>query len=165
MDEQDRPSKTQRKREVESLQAMGAELVLLSRETLESFDLPTELAEAVVEAKKIKQHSALRRQLQFIGKVMRNIDPEPIRQRLQDLKKPSRRSVKLMHEAETWRDSLINKSTSLSEFTRQFPRADTDEIQSLITACRNEITKDSKKSYRKLFKLISEILSSEENTN
>jgi len=87
MDEQDRPSKTQRKREVESLQAMGAELVLLSRETLESFDLPTELAEAVVEAKKIKQHSALRRQLQFIGKVMRNIDPEPIRQRLQDLKK------------------------------------------------------------------------------
>jgi ribosome-associated protein len=165
MDEQDRPSKTQRKREVESLQAMGAELVLLSRETLESFDLPTELAEAVVEAKKIKQHSALRRQLQFIGKVMRNIDPEPIRQRLQDLKKPSRRSVKLMHEAEIWRDSLINKSTSLSEFTCQFPRADANEIQDLIVACRSEITKDSKKSYRKLFKLISETLSSEENTN
>lgn len=69
-----RPSKTQRKREVEALQALGAGLVKLTKKQLAGLELPLELLKAVQAAQQMPQHEARRRQLQYIGRVMREVD-------------------------------------------------------------------------------------------
>src|SRR5438128_9573144 len=78
----DRPSKTQRKREMHDLQSLGTELVGLSEQQLASIELPERLLDAVMEAKHMTKFEAKRRQMQYIGKIMRDVDPEPIRERL-----------------------------------------------------------------------------------
>ena len=74
-----KPSKTARKREFLALQKLGEELIALKESDLRQIGLDEDLLEAVLEARKIKSHSALRRQKQYIGKIMRHVDPEPIR--------------------------------------------------------------------------------------
>src|ERR687895_594784 len=69
------PSKTQRKREMHELQALGAELTELNDEQLSSMHLPEHLMDAVLDARRMSKHEARRRQLQFIGKLMRTVDP------------------------------------------------------------------------------------------
>ena len=74
-----KPSKSARKREYLALQKLGEQLLTLRESDLHQIDLDAELLEAVLEARRIKSHGALRRQKQYIGKLMRRIDPEPIR--------------------------------------------------------------------------------------
>jgi len=81
-----KPSKSARKREYLALQKLGEELITIRRSDLNSLPLDDALRDAVREAGEIKAHGALRRQKQYIGKLMRNIDPEPIRAGLQKLR-------------------------------------------------------------------------------
>ena len=74
-----KPSKSARKREFLALQKLGEDLIALKESDLRQIGLDEDLLEAVLDARKIKSHSALRRQKQYIGKIMRNVDPEPIR--------------------------------------------------------------------------------------
>src|SRR5437867_9162471 len=97
---EERPSKSQRKRDMHALQDLGAELIELSDENLAAVDLPELLLEAVSEARRISDFEGRRRQLQYIGKLMREIDPEPIRAKLASWKSVSRGETKRFQLAE-----------------------------------------------------------------
>src|SRR5688500_12957793 len=95
MDEEDFISKTRRKRESAELQDIGAELVKLSPEQLARLDLPESLREAVLACQGITKHEARRRQMQWIGKLMRNVDAAPIAEKLASLQQPTKKQTAL----------------------------------------------------------------------
>ena len=101
---EDRPSKTRRKKDMTHLQNVGESLVQLPLSKLSEFDIPDSLLQAIKEAKSISQHGAKRRQLQYIGKLMRQVDVAPIEEKLEHIKKPSNTDVRVLHQIEAWRD-------------------------------------------------------------
>src|SRR4051812_32548167 len=107
MDEDDFISKTRRKKQMKALQDVGAGLVALSKEELSRVEMPETLREAVLDCQAITKHEGRRRQMQYIGRIMRNIDADPIAAQLESLHAPSKRQTALFHVAEKWRDELI----------------------------------------------------------
>src|SRR5512137_1939906 len=98
------PSKSQRKRDMHALQALGAELVRLRRDQLQRIELPEELREAIEFARRVTSHEGRRRHMQYVGKLMRQVDADAIRAALSQATGESRAAVALMHLAERWRD-------------------------------------------------------------
>jgi ribosome-associated protein len=134
----ERPSKSQRKRDMTALQDLGEALVKLGADQLKKVELPDDLREAVLEARRITAHEGRRRQLQYVGKLMRGVDPEPIRRSLADLTGGSRESVELMHRCERWRDRLIDDDAALTELLGAHPDVDVQPLRALIRAARRE---------------------------
>ena len=129
-------SKSERKRRSTALQDVGEALVKLSREQLGRIDMPEELREAVLECKRLTKHEAIRRQMQYIGKVMRGIEVAPIAERLAAMEAPSKRQTALFHVAERWRDELIGDPAAMERFQREFPNADAGRLKALVEAAR-----------------------------
>src|SRR5258708_16467469 len=101
------PSKTRRKQEMHSLQDLGERLVELKADQLRQFDLPEELAIAINDYRRFTKWEARRRQMQYIGRLMRDVDPAPIAARLDQWNQTSREAVAGFHAAEAWRDRLL----------------------------------------------------------
>ena len=155
MDEEDFISKTQRKRQSSELQDIGAELVKLSPEQLARLGLPESLHEAVLACQSITKHEARRRQMQWIGKLMRHIDAGPIADKIASLQAPTRRQTALFHVAEKWRDELMTDVGAIARFEREFPNADVHRIRVLTEAAREErAAKRAPKHFRELFHLV-----------
>lgn len=155
MDEEDFISKTRRKRQMAELQDVGAELVKLSPEQLARLDLPETLREAVLDCQGITKHEARRRQMQWIGKIMRNIDAAPIADKLASLQAPTKKQTALFHVAEKWRDDLLADAAAIDRFAREFPNADSHRIGVLAQAARAErAAKRAPKHFRELFHLL-----------
>lgn len=133
-----RPSKTQRKQEMTALQQLGEELLRLTPAQLERLDLPETLRDALREAARITAHEGRRRQIQYIGRLMRQVDPEPIRQALADATGSSRAAVALMHQCERLRDQLLADDAALTAFITDHPSVDTQPLRALIRAARRE---------------------------
>ncbi len=153
----DYKSKSQRKREVESLQDMGRELVDLSKETLRKMDLPEDLLDAVLEAKRITSHGAIRRQMQFIGKVMRGVDAEAIASQLAALRGESDAAKAEFHALERWRERLIADDNAVTEWLGRNPGADAQKLRQLVRNARKEAELGKPpKSSRELFRLLRE---------
>ncbi len=150
-------SKSQRKRESTALQDLGKELFELSRDQLKKMNLPEALLEALLEAKRLTSHGAMRRQMQFIGKVMRDIDIEPINQQLAAIRGESNIAKAAFHALENWRTRLIEDDAALTEWLLAHPDTDVQQIRQLIRNARRE-TAEAKppKSSRALFKLLRE---------
>lgn len=162
MTEDARPSKTQRKKEMLALQDLGAELLSLNEQQLAAMALPENLHEAVAAAKRITKFEARRRQLQYIGKLMRAIDAEPIRARLAAWKAASRAEAVRLQRIERWRERLLAEENALAEFVAQYPRADAQRLRALVhDAHRERAANRSPRSYRMLFQLVRDILSEE----
>jgi len=159
MEEDDFISKTRRKRQMEALQDLGAELVALSPELLARLDLPEEIREAVMECKRFTRHEAVRRQMQYIGRVMRDIDAGPIAAQLARMKAPTSRDTALFHAAEKWRKELIGDDQALARFVQEFPEADPHKLRGLVERARED-TRISKppRSSRELFHVLNAIL-------
>src|SRR6185312_415015 len=102
MDEDDFISKTRRKKQMHELQDVGAQLVALSAEQLARIEMPDTLREAIEDARRFTRHEARRRQIQYIGRIMRDIDAAPIVDQLTALTAPCRRQTALFHVAERW---------------------------------------------------------------
>jgi len=111
----DRPSKSQRKREMLALQKLGERLVELTPEQLERMDLPAELSESISFYRGLKDKEAKRRQMQFIGAVMRKIDVEPVHAALGELDQLRYKQADAFHQIEEWRDALLQGDTQLLE--------------------------------------------------
>lgn len=127
-----RPSKTQRKRESTALQDLGAALVDLSEDQLARIAMPDALRQAVGDARRITRHEARRRQMQYIGKLMRNTDPEPIRVALDALAGVHAAATGQLHRIERLRDLLLeDEATALHEITAANPRADLQHLRQL----------------------------------
>ena len=149
--------KTRRKREMQDLKAVGAALVELAVSQIESMSLAEDLREAVLEAKRIRSHEARRRQLQYIGRLMRDIDPEPIRARLAELAGHSAQASARQRRLEQWRERLIADDAALTQFAAEHPGADLQTLRSLIRNTRKEM-KEAKppRAHRELFRFLRE---------
>jgi ribosome-associated protein len=153
------PSRSQRKREVESLQDMGALLVGLPDSQFKRMELPDVLRAAVADCRKITQNGALRRQKQYIGKLMRAIDPAPIQSQLDAFSGQSAQETARLHQAEKWREKLLAGDPALTDFLHAYPYADATHLRQLIRAARDEAARGKPpRAFRELFKLIREVM-------
>ena len=134
----DRPSKTQRKKGMHALQALGQQLVDLSRDQLGRVELPDELREAIEFAHKVTSHAGRRRHIQSFGKLMRQVDADEIRAAVGRATGESRAAVALMHYAERWRDRLLADYEALTDFMAERPGADVQWLRATIRATRRE---------------------------
>ncbi|HET9653653.1 MAG TPA: ribosome biogenesis factor YjgA [Usitatibacter sp.] len=159
MDDDEFISKTKRKRQMTELQDVGAALVRLSPEQLARLELPEALREAVLECKRLKKHEAVRRQKQYIGRIMRDIDAEPIVEQLRAIEAPSRQQTALLHLAEKWRDEMLHNADAVDRFAREFPHADAHKLRALVAAANEERRgKRAPKHFRELFHMLNTII-------
>jgi ribosome-associated protein len=151
-------SKTRKKREMLELQALGVALTRLPDSQLETIDIPPQLREALFEAKRIKSHEAKRRQMQYVGRLMREIDPAPIRAALAEIDGGSAQATARHRRLEAWRERLIGDDEALTAFAAEHPGADLQALRTLIRNTRKE-QKDGKppRAYRELFRALKDI--------
>lgn len=155
----DGPSKSQKKREVEALQDLGTELVKLPDAQFKRIELPEDLRAAVAECRRITQNSALRRQRQYIGKLMRSVDPEPIRAQLDAFRGVSAAENARLHQAEKWRERLIDDDEALTRFLDAYPHVDVTHLRQIIRNTRDEATRNKPpKAFRELYRTIREAI-------
>jgi ribosome-associated protein len=158
-------SKSSRKREMLILQELGAQLLALSPGQLEKIPVPAELLAAIAEARRMtRKDEALRRQMQYIGKLMRNVDPEPIRVRLAALRGQSASEIARQHRLERLREELLADEKAVEKIAREWPQAD---IRRLRTLRRNALKEREQqrppRAYREIFKVLRELDPQEEN--
>jgi ribosome-associated protein len=155
----ERPSKSQRKRDMQALQDLGNALVKLGSDQVKKLELPDELREAVLEAQRITSHEGKRRQLQYVGKLMRQVDAEPIVAQLAVINGESRAAVALMHRCERWRDRLLDDDAALTDFLAEHAIDDVQSLRAMIRAARKERTSGQPpKHARELYRLLHEQL-------
>jgi ribosome-associated protein len=138
-DEPQRPSKSERKRAAHAAQDLGEALIALREAELEALALPERLSEAIREARRISSRAAGARQRQYIGKLMRDIDVEPIRAALAARSERDAIATQLFKRAESWRERLITEGESaLDELARLRPGLDRAEWSRRAEAARHE---------------------------
>lgn len=133
-----RPSKSQRKRDMAALQDLGESLLRLTAAELARIELPASLREAIAEAARISAHEARRRQMQYIGRLMRQVDPQPLRAAIEDATGESKQAVALMHRCERLRDALLADDAALEAVLVELPAADVQQLRATIRAARRE---------------------------
>ena len=157
--EYDRPSKSQRKRDMTALQDLGRDLAALSVEQIRSLELPERLADALIEYRSINAHEGARRQMQFIGKLMRDVDPDPLKEALERFSGTSKAEVAAMHTAERWRERLLGDPASLTLFASDHPGADLTRLSTLIrNAAREKTDGKPPRDYRELYRALREAM-------
>ncbi|MBI3716164.1 MAG: DUF615 domain-containing protein [Betaproteobacteria bacterium] len=147
-----------------ALQSVGEELVALSTDTLKKLDLPDPLRVAVLDAKKIgpSKHGGTRRQMQYIGRLMREIEAAPIVEQLEALRAPGRKATAWHHLAERWRERLLTDPSSLAAFATEFPQADREALARGVAATHAERTaRQPPKHFRALYQSIHELIVAE----
>lgn len=155
-DEAAAPSKTQRKQQMEELQALGEELVALSFDRIKKIDIPDELRDAVREAQRMTRHDeAKRRQMQYIGKLMRNVEVEPIRAALALVRGESAGETAKLHRLERLRSELLADEKVAGEIAKLYPAVDLQHLRSLRRAALKEQANNKPpRSYRAIFQLL-----------
>jgi len=132
-------SKSEKKRDMTALQELGKRLLELSREQVQKIEMPQELQAALLLARTLKSHSALRRQMQYIGVLMRRIDVEPIRQELNEIGKGQKRKAREFQQLELMRDNLVEGDDAVfDEIIDRFPDADIQKLRQIVRAARKE---------------------------
>ncbi|MFO1220548.1 MAG: ribosome biogenesis factor YjgA [Burkholderiaceae bacterium] len=131
-----RPSKSQRKRDMHELQALGEQLAALPDDRLAAAEMPDALRAAIDEYRRTRSHEGRRRQLQYIGKLMRQADVEPLREAVAAAQIGSARETLALHEAERWRAELVADDAALERWAQRFPGADLQQLRSLVRAAR-----------------------------
>ena len=159
----DRPSKSARKRHSDDLQQLGEALIELSDGELDALPLPEQLRDAVVLARRITAHGGLYRQKQYIGKLMRKIDAEPIREALEAKRTRERVEATRFHRVEQWRDRLLSEGAdAVAQLKAEFPQIDSPAIAKLTERARKEQQQSTQKitpAGRELFRLLRDALS------
>ena len=151
--EWDGPSKSQRKRESTALQDLGEELVGLSKERLAKTDMPERLLEAILEAQRITAHGGRKRQLQYIGKLMRSAEVEPLQAAVDELKGQSAATTARQHRLEALRSKLMADEAAFKQLAEDYPAADIQRLRQLRrNALKEAEQKKPPKSFRELFR-------------
>jgi ribosome-associated protein len=159
MEEEDFISKTRRKRQMKDLQDIGAALVKLSPEQLARLDLPESLRDAVLACKQFSKHEAVRRQMQYIGRIMRDIDAGPIAEKLARMEAPNKRHTALFHVAEKWRTEILDDPEGVARFVKEFPEANPQRLRELAEKARAEREASKPpRNFRELFHVLSAIV-------
>lgn len=159
MSDDDFISKSQKKRDMLALQGVGEQLIDLGHDQLKQIELPEDVRDAVLEAKRIAEQpskrSALKRQRQYIGRLMRDVDAAPIVEQLNALQGHSRKHTAMLHFAERWRERLLKDVRELEPFAAEFPGAPLEKIRVLIAGAQIErVQQKPPKQYRELYQMI-----------
>ena len=164
----DEASRTDLKRVSTELQKLGEDLLTLRADLMARLALSEKLVDAVAEAKRITNFEGKRRQMQFIGKLMRGLDEDTlatVRSALDEQQNGSAQENLRLHQAETWRNRLINEDEAFSEWVAQFPDTDTQQLRSLVRQARKDLVPEKPgaaprhgKAYREIFQLVREQL-------
>ena len=137
----DEPTRTDLKRESTELQKLGEDLLTLRADLMTKLELSDKLVDAVAEAKRISNFEGLRRQMQFIGKLMRLLTPEKlqeVRAALEEQHMPSAQETLLLHQAETWRDRLVADDDALGLWLNLSPSTDSQNLRALVRQARKD---------------------------
>lgn len=153
-----RPSKTRLKQDSHELQALGESMVALPPDRFDALALPEGLVDAVREYRRTRSHEGRRRQMQYIGKLMRSVDAEPIRQAVADQQLGRARDALALHRAELWRSELIADDVALTRWVEAHPGTDLQQLRSLVRNARKDAAQApeqrSGRAYRELFRFI-----------
>jgi ribosome-associated protein len=160
MQENEQPSRTRRKLEAEALQQLGKQLITVSESDLQRLQLPEQLIEALREARRIHSHNAQKRHLQYIGKLMRDIDPEPVRQYFEAHRLAKNVEVQKHHQLEEMRDTLIiGGEKAVDSFIQDYPGANRKQLCHLVRqANRERASGHPPKSAREIFRYLKGII-------
>lgn len=150
------PSRSQLKREMSALQKLAEDLVDLGPELAKKAPLNDDLLAAVTESFKIKKHEARRRHFQYIGKLMREIDPQPLQDYIEIIRSGRQAQTGAFHEVEQWRDSLVEGNDELIEtLIERFPAMDIQRFRQMVRNARKERAAGKKpKAFRELFRML-----------
>jgi ribosome-associated protein len=158
--EEQRQSKSARKREAASLQELGVKLSALPDQEIKALDLPENLFIALRDLRRLPSHGAQVRQRQYIGKLMRNIDPEPVLAKLAERKQRHDLEIRRFQEIERWRDRLLSEPASgLNELLQEYPQADRATLARLLEKAEKErLEQRSPVGARELFAFLRQLL-------
>src|SRR3990167_4463748 len=164
----DEQSRTDLKRESLELQKLGEDLLTLRADLMARLNLSEKLKDAVVEAKRITNFEGKRRQMQYIGKMMRLLDPatlEAVRTTLHEQNNGSAQENLVLHLAETWRDRLVADENAFGEWISQYPATDSQQLRALTRQARKDAKPEKPgeavrhgRAYRDIFQLVREQL-------
>ena len=164
----DEPTRTDLKKESDALQKLGEDLLTLRTDLITKLDLPDKLVEGVAEAKRITNFEGKRRQMQFIGKLMRKLEPskwDEIRAALEEQHMPSAKETLVLHQAEQWRDRLIADDDALGQWLTLSPATDSQNLRALVRQARKDAKPEKPgeavrhgRAYRDIFQIVREHL-------
>jgi ribosome-associated protein len=159
-EEYERPSKSARKRESESLQELGEALIDMPDSVFDALPLPENLRDAVLAARTFTSHGAQLRQRQYIGKLMRKIDVAPVRAAIEQLQEARRTDARRFKRIESWRHRIIREGESaVKEFCAAYPDAQASELSRLASEARAQAEqKQPPRSARQLFDVLRVLL-------
>jgi len=164
--EYDRPSKSQLKREMTALQKLGEDLVAEPRDRVKRVPMPEDVRDAILECQQIKDHEGRRRQMQYVGKKMRTLDPEElaaIQRTLDSWKGLSKADTAAMHALERGREKLLAHDNALTELLAEHPDLDAQHMRTLIRNARKEQAENKPpKAYREIFQILKQLQAGEE---
>ena len=159
------PSKTQLKAEADEKQALGEALLTLRADLMARLDLPDKLLDAITQAKKITNFEGRRRQMQFIGNLMRPLNADPIREAINEQLNGSAQLTLALHLAEQWRDKLVLEDEALSAWLTEYPDTDAQQLRAMIRQARKDFKPEKPgeaprhgKSYREIFQVVKETM-------
>ena len=159
----DRPSKTRLKQQSHDLQTLGVAVAALSEAALAAIEMPETLRDAIVEYRRTKSHEGRRRQMQYVGKLMRGADADAIREAVAEATLGSAQNALALHEAERWRAEMIAGDDALTRWLAAHPDTDSQQLRSLVRAARRDAAglppeERQPKSFRDLFQFIKPML-------
>jgi ribosome-associated protein len=159
----EQPSKTRRKQASHDLQDLGVALAALSDDRIAALPIDERLRDAVLAYRRTRSHEGRRRQMQFVGKLMRTVDVEPIRRAVEAERSGRALDAAALHEAERWRAALIADDAALTRWTAAHPGIDTQQLRGLVRNARRDAALApelrSGRAYRELFRHLREQLS------
>jgi ribosome-associated protein len=156
--EDSQPSKTKLKAEADAAQEIGRQLLELPKDRLKKLQLDEALSDAIAEAKRLTANGAIRRQLQYIGRLMRDIDLAPIVEQLQKWEGKHVEENARFHQMERWRTRLIEDAKAVEAFLVEYPHTDVQHMRTLIRNAQKELAANKPpKSSRELFKMIRDL--------
>ena len=157
--DQELPSKSQLKREAESLKKLGETITRFNHEQINSLPLSEDLRDAIFTYQHIKQHGGRKRQLQYIGKLMRSSDADTIQSAVDKILNVSVQETARLHRIESMRDALIQQGdTALGEILAQYPQADRQHLRQMMRNANHELKANKPpRSARELFRYLRDL--------
>lgn len=156
-----RPSKTALKQDAHEMQSLGVALAELPADALAALPMPESLLDALREFQRTRSHEGRRRQMQFVGKLMRQADLDPLREAVAARQLGSAKDTLLLHRAEGWRAALVADDNALDRWCVEQPASDVQQLRSLIRSARKEAAASGNdaeqrhgRAWRELFQFI-----------